>query len=39
MLNLSLKKVIFYYKLYLLMLVTQGDLPITTTWVGYSDVG
>ena len=21
------------------MLVTQGDSPITTTWVGYSDVG
>ena len=21
------------------ILVTQGDSPITTTWVGYSDVG
>ena len=26
-------------KLKLKLLVTQGDLPITTTRVGYSDVG
>jgi len=36
-LNVFLYIVIYYRPV--ILLVTQGDLPITTTRVGYSDVG